>query len=65
MVLTNPEGGAFESAIRLTFIATNNEAKYEAVIAGIDIAREMGARILKNRSESQVVTRHIRGEYEP
>lgn len=31
VVLTNSEVGVFESAIRLTFTITNNEAEYEAM----------------------------------
>lgn len=62
--LTNPKGEVFESAIQLTFTTTNNEAKYEAIIAGMEIAWEMGTRSLEIRSDSQVITDHIRGEYE-
>jgi ribonuclease HI len=42
----------------------NNEAEYEAIIAKMGVARDMRAKKLEVRSDSQVVVGHIRGEYE-
>jgi hypothetical protein len=44
VTLSNPEGENFQYAIKLDFVTTNNEAKYEAVLAGLTIAREKGAK---------------------
>nr|GEX32179.1 hypothetical protein [Tanacetum cinerariifolium] len=41
LILTNPEGAAFTYALRFRFDATNNEAEYEALIAGLKIAKQM------------------------
>ncbi|GJY35620.1 reverse transcriptase domain-containing protein [Tanacetum coccineum] len=41
LILTNPEGVEFTYAMRFRFEATNNEAEYEALIAGLRIARQM------------------------
>ncbi|GJS21472.1 reverse transcriptase domain-containing protein [Tanacetum coccineum] len=38
LILTNPEGTKFTYALRFRFEATNNEAEYEALIAGLRIA---------------------------
>ncbi|GJT89818.1 reverse transcriptase domain-containing protein [Tanacetum coccineum] len=38
LILTSPEGMEFTYALRFQFIASNNEAKYEALIAGLRIA---------------------------
>jgi hypothetical protein len=43
----------------LDFITTNNEAEYEAVLAGLSIAWEMGAKNVEVRSDSQVVVSHV------
>ncbi|GJY29743.1 reverse transcriptase domain-containing protein [Tanacetum coccineum] len=43
LILTNPEGMEFTYALRFEFTATNNEAEYEALIAGLRIAARMGA----------------------
>ncbi|GJZ02534.1 reverse transcriptase domain-containing protein [Tanacetum coccineum] len=43
LILTNPEGVEFTYATRFRFEATNNEAEYEALMAGLRIAEQMGA----------------------
>ncbi|GKB50097.1 reverse transcriptase domain-containing protein, partial [Tanacetum coccineum] len=57
LILTSPEGTKFTYALRFQFTASNNEAEYEALIAGLRIAVEMGVRnvrvlveILKEKS---------------
>ncbi|GKD40856.1 reverse transcriptase domain-containing protein, partial [Tanacetum coccineum] len=39
LILTNLEGAEFTYALRFRFNATNNEAEYEALIAGTDISK--------------------------
>ena len=39
VVLLSPEGDVVECMIRLDFPTTNNEAEYEALVAGFDLAR--------------------------
>nr|GEZ43611.1 reverse transcriptase domain-containing protein [Tanacetum cinerariifolium] len=46
LILTNPEGMEFTYALRFKFDATNNEAKFEALIAGLKIAEQMGVKNL-------------------
>ena len=38
VVILTPEGDKIECMIRLDFPTTNNEAKYDALIAGLDLA---------------------------
>ncbi|XP_059439799.1 uncharacterized protein LOC132172333 [Corylus avellana] len=64
IVLIDPGGEALEFSIRLDFITTNNEAEYEAVIAEMSLAQDMGAKSLEVKSDSQVIIGHIQGEYE-
>lgn len=59
VMLISPERESFEFAIRLAITTMNNEAEYEVVKAGIGIARDMGAKNLEVRSDSQVVVEHI------
>ncbi|GJT23272.1 reverse transcriptase domain-containing protein [Tanacetum coccineum] len=65
LILTSPEGTEFTYALRFQFIISNNESEYEALIAGIRIAAQMGVRnvhvlveILKEKSiqEKEVTT---------
>ncbi|GJY88321.1 reverse transcriptase domain-containing protein [Tanacetum coccineum] len=46
LIITNPKGMEFTYALRFRFNATNNEAEYEALIAGLRIARQMGVQNL-------------------
>ena len=51
------------SSLRLKFNTTNNEAKYKAVIVGLDMALKMGAKSVKVQRDPQVIVGHIRGEF--
>ena len=42
--MLSPEGDRIECMVRLDFPTTNNEAKYEAVVAGLDLAKAAGAK---------------------
>nr|GEV70512.1 reverse transcriptase domain-containing protein [Tanacetum cinerariifolium] len=44
LILTSPKGTKFTYTLRFQFTASNNEAKYEALIAGLRIAGQMGVR---------------------
>ncbi|KAL5547014.1 hypothetical protein UlMin_006701 [Ulmus minor] len=46
LVLISPEGDIIQQAIKCGFKATNNEAEYEALIAGLMLAKDMGIRKL-------------------
>ncbi|XP_059637593.1 uncharacterized protein LOC132279586 [Cornus florida] len=61
--LQTPEGTALSQALRLEFAATNNEAEYETLLAGIKLAKELKVRNLNVFSDSQLVVRQVRGEY--
>nr|GEX10889.1 reverse transcriptase domain-containing protein [Tanacetum cinerariifolium] len=41
LILTDPEGVEFTYALRFQFAASNNEAEYEALVAGLRIATQM------------------------
>ena len=65
LVLTSPEGDLIQQAIRCGFKATNNEAEYEALIAGLNHAKDMGIKKLSIRSDSQLVVNQLLGSYQP
>ena len=50
--------------IWLDFPTTNNEAEYEALVAGLDLAKAAGAENVVVHCNSQVVTSQINGGYE-
>ena len=53
-----------EQALRFAFKASNNQAEYEALIAGMLLAKEMGAQSLLAKTDSQLVTGQVTGEYQ-
>ena len=64
MVLLSPEGDVVECMIRLDFPTTNNEAEYETLVAGLDLARAARATSVVIYCDSQVITNQINGDYE-
>nr|GEV41867.1 reverse transcriptase domain-containing protein [Tanacetum cinerariifolium] len=63
LILTNPEGAEFTYALRFRFDATNNEAKYEDLIAGLRIAKQMGIKNLQENVDSRLVANQVNGSY--
>ena len=55
-MLLSPEGDVVECMIRLNFPTTNNEAKYKALVASLDLARAAGATSVVIYCDSQVIT---------
>ena len=53
-----------EYALRFGFQSSNNEAGYEAVIVGFDLAHSMEADQLEVSSNSQLVVKQIEDSYE-
>ncbi|GJV60513.1 reverse transcriptase domain-containing protein [Tanacetum coccineum] len=47
----------------ILFDATNNEAKYEALIAGLKIAEQMGVKNLQANVDSRLVANQVNGTY--
>ncbi|CAL9016033.1 unnamed protein product [Prunus brigantina] len=50
-------------AITLGFPASNNEAEYEALLAGLRLAKELAIKKLAIYSDSQLITNQASGEY--
>ena len=49
--------------VKLAFKTTNNEAKYEALLAGLSMAEALGATEVEVKSNSQVVVNQVLGTY--
>ena len=56
VILEGPNGVLIEQSLRFAFKASNNQAEYEALIAGILLAKEMGAKVLLAKSDLLLVT---------
>ncbi|XP_068464639.1 uncharacterized protein [Phaseolus vulgaris] len=63
-VLEGPGDMLSEQALKFGFNATNNQVEYKAILVGINLAYDMGAREVTCKSNSQLVVNQIKGEFE-
>nr|GEV50729.1 reverse transcriptase domain-containing protein [Tanacetum cinerariifolium] len=63
LILTSPQGAEFTYALRFQFIASNNEAEYEALVDGLRIAVRMGVKHVQVRVDSKLVANQVLGTY--
>ncbi|XP_071712714.1 uncharacterized protein [Rutidosis leptorrhynchoides] len=61
LILTGQHQEEHTYALRFNFKVTNNEAEYEALLAGMRMARELGVKKLQAYVDSQLVANHING----
>ena len=59
IVLEGPEGEEISYAVKLEFAATNNQVEYEALIAGLELAKAVKADRVKIRTDSQLVVNQV------
>ena len=64
LILTSPEGIDIEYALKFGFQASNNEAEYEAIIAGLNLVHSLEVDQLEVCSDSKLVVRQIEDTYE-
>ncbi|XP_074301041.1 uncharacterized protein LOC141632388 [Silene latifolia] len=63
LVLKSPQGDLLVQAVRCEFKATNNEAEYEALILGLQLALDLKIRHLQVYSDSQLIVNHVNNSY--
>ncbi|GJR11235.1 reverse transcriptase domain-containing protein [Tanacetum coccineum] len=63
LMLKDPKGKKYTYALRFEFKTTNNEAEYEALLAGLRIAQEMEIVNLAIFVDSQLLVNQIKGTY--
>ncbi|KAJ0948972.1 putative nucleotidyltransferase, Ribonuclease H [Helianthus annuus] len=62
--LVSPDNHELTYAIRLDFQNTNNEAEYEAFLAGLRLALKMGAKNLEANVDSKLIAEQVNGHYD-
>ena len=55
LVLVSLKKITIERSLRLGFLATNNEAEYEALLMGMVMVQKMGGKTMKIFSDSKLV----------
>ncbi|KAI5355346.1 hypothetical protein L3X38_008241 [Prunus dulcis] len=63
LVLTTPDGLKIEYALRFDFRISNNEAEYEALLAGLRLARSMNAKQIRIHSDSQLIVNQVTADF--
>ena len=64
VVLIPLKGETLKYAVRLQFTATNNEAEYEALLIGLNLAKALGVKNLIVQVDSQLIIGQVKGDYE-
>ena len=64
LVLVSLEKITIEKSLRLSFLATNNEAEYGALLMGMMMVQKMGGKAVKVFSDSKLVVGQVRGDLE-
>ena len=62
--MISPEKITIEKSLRLGFLATNNEAKYETLLIGMTMVQKMGGKTVEMFSDSRLVVGQVKGELE-
>ncbi|KAF7139120.1 hypothetical protein RHSIM_Rhsim07G0192700 [Rhododendron simsii] len=63
IVLVSPEGTVHESVVSIGYRATNNEAEYEALIAGLQLALQLDADSVHVFCDSKLIVGHLNDDY--
>ncbi|GKE14427.1 reverse transcriptase domain-containing protein [Tanacetum coccineum] len=64
MILISPTKTEYTYTLRLNFESTNNQAQYEALLAGPRIAKKMGVQSLSVNVDSKLVASQLNDNYE-
>ena len=62
LVLVSSERITIEKFLRLGFSATNNEAKYEALLVGMTMVHKLGGKVVEVFSDLRLVVGQVQGE---
>ncbi len=62
-VITAADGAVIDEQARLIGPATNNVAEYRALLLGIELAKQLGAREVELIGDSELIVRQVKGEY--
>src|SRR4051812_26389043 len=64
VVLTSPRGDQLQYVLQIHFAASNNVAKYEALVHGIKLAKEIGIRNIECFGDSDLVVQQCTGTWD-
>lgn len=63
VILLDEDGLPLERIARYIGVTTNNQAEYQALLAGLEAAARLGAQEVEVRLDSELIVKQIRGQY--
>ena len=64
LVIISPEKIIIEKSLKVGFLATNNKAKYEALLVGMTMVQRMKGKVVEMFLNSRMVVGQVGGELE-
>jgi hypothetical protein len=64
VVLISPRGAIFEQSVHLQYFCTNNQAKYESSLLGLQILSSMGIKHVEAFGDSLLVVQQVIGVFQ-
>nr|KYP52771.1 Uncharacterized protein Mb2253c family [Cajanus cajan] len=64
IILEGPHQVTLEQSLKFSFKVTNNQAEYEALLAGLRLARDLGSRKVNCNSDSKLMVEQLSGTYQ-
>jgi len=64
IVLEGPNDILIEKSLHFAFKTSNNQAEYEAILASLSLAREVGVKTLTCKTDSKLTVGHLNDEFQ-
>jgi ribonuclease HI len=64
IVLISPRGAIFEQSVHLEYFCANNQAKYEAIMLGLQILSSIGVKHVEAFGDSLLLMKKIAGTFQ-
>ena len=64
VAITTPDKEILKYGVQLRFPTTNNEVEYEGILTGLRLGKALGVKNLLIQSDSKLVVKQIKEEYE-
>ena len=64
IVLEGPNDILIEKSLHFAFKTSNNQAEYEAILAGLSLAREVDVKTLMCKTDSKLTVGHLKDEFQ-
>jgi len=62
--LANPNDILIEKSLHFSFKTSNNQAEYEAILAGLSLARKVGVKTVMCKTDSKLTIGHLNDEFQ-